>query len=78
MMKDLIRVQHQPQLARKRVRRLEVEETKLMGVYAVECRGCGAGINQTCKKVSGMRTRPHQERIQAAVAYLATLPITNA
>jgi hypothetical protein len=73
MTRELVRVQHELQKARKRVRILEVEETKLMGVYAVECKGCGAGINQSCKKVSGVRTRPHRERIQTAVAYLATL-----
>jgi hypothetical protein len=73
MTRELVHVQHELQKARKRVRILEVEETKLMGVYAVECKGCGAGINQSCKKVSGVRTRPHQERIQTAVAYLATL-----
>ena len=46
---------------------------KLMGVYAVECKGCGAGIGHSCVKVSGVKTRPHHERIQAAVVYLATL-----
>jgi hypothetical protein len=73
MIKDLIRIRHELQKARKRVHVLEAEEMKLLGVYAVKCRGCGAGVNQSCKKVGGQNTRPHQERIKDAVAYLASL-----